>query len=168
MDSMFKGTLDWGNEHNTENCVASAVSENEESMYCFEKSVYTKTTGPGVSMQAIVPTRVRNEIASNLTPGEFVFFHASEDELEPIWLGRILSNPAWQGQGVCKTYSRRILTYDGVKVGKREVGMYVMWYETIHVMSDSFEYWVSRSETKPIVQNNRYLIPMEVKIHQML
>ena len=79
-----------------------------------------------------------------------------------------MSNPAWQGQGVCKNYSRRILTYNGVKVGKREVGMYVMWYETIHVMSDSFEYWVSRSETKPIVQNNRYLIPMEVKIHQML
>ena len=34
-------------------------------------------------------------------------------------------------------------------------------------MSDSLEYWVSRSETKPIVQNNRYLIPMEVNMHQM-
>ena len=42
-----------------------------------------------------------------------------------------------------------------------------MWYEKINVVSDSLEYWVSRSETKPIVQNNRYLIPMEVNMHQM-
>ena len=42
-----------------------------------------------------------------------------------------------------------------------------MWYEQINIMSDSLEYWVSRSETKPIVQNNRYLVPMEVNMHQM-
>ena len=27
---------------------------------------------------------------------------------------------------------------------------------------------MSRSETEPIVQNNRYLIPVEVKLHKML
>jgi len=43
-----------------------------------------------------------------------------------------------------------------------------MWYEKINVMSDSLEYWVSRSESKPIVQNNRYLIPIEVKMYQMM
>ena len=65
MDSMFKGTLDCGNEHNIEYCVASAVSENEESMYCFEKSTCTKTAGPGVAMQARVSTR---EIEMKLHP----------------------------------------------------------------------------------------------------
>jgi hypothetical protein len=44
----------------------------------------------------------------------------------------------------------------------------VMWYEKINVMSDTLEYWVSRTETEPIVQNNRYLIPIDVTLHQML
>ena len=44
-----------------------------------------------------------------------------------------------------------------------------MWYEKINVMSDKLEYWVSRSETEPIVQNNKYLLPIvEVKMHQVL
>ena len=35
-------------------------------------------------------------------------------------------------------------------------------------MSDQLEYWVSRSESEPIVQNNKYLLPIvEVKMHQM-
>ena len=55
-----------------------------------------------------------------------------------------------------------------VQVGQGEVALYVMWYENINVMSDKLKYWVSRSETEPIVQNNRYLIPVEVKLHQML
>jgi len=134
----------------------------------FEKGLCTKTAGPGVAIQTQVSTRDRNEIALGLTQGEFILFDTSEDQLEPIWLGRIMSNPAWQGQGVCKNDSKRIMTYDGVKVGKGEVGIYVMWYEKINVMSDSLEYWVSRSESKPMVQNNRYLIRIEVKIQQMM
>ena len=35
-------------------------------------------------------------------------------------------------------------------------------------MSDQLEYWVSRSESEPIVQNSKYLLPIvEVKMHQM-
>ena len=44
----------------------------------------------------------------------------------------------------------------------------MMWYEKIDVMSERLEYWVSRSEKTPIVQNNRELIPIEVNMHQML
>ena len=43
-----------------------------------------------------------------------------------------------------------------------------MWYEKIDVMSERLEYWVSRAEKTPIVQNNRELVPMEVTMHQML
>jgi len=63
-------------------------------MYCFEKGLCTKTASPGVAMQAQVSTRDRNEVASGLTPGEFILFDASEDQHEPIWLGKIMSNPA--------------------------------------------------------------------------
>ena len=55
-----------------------------------------------------------------------------------------------------------------MKVSKGEVAIFVMWYEKIDVMSDNLDYWVSQSETKLIVQNNRDLIPVEVEMHRML
>jgi hypothetical protein len=121
-----------------------------------------------VAVQAQVITRDRNTMASELTVGDFVVFDTSDDEVEPIWIGRIMSNPEWQGQGVYKNDSRRNTSFGGVQVGRGEVALYVMWYEKINVMSDTLEYWVSRTETEPIVQNNRYLIPIDVTLHQML
>ena len=107
-------------------------------------------------------------MATKLTVGDFVLFDASDDEVEPIWLGRIMSNPEWQGHGQFENETTRNMTFGNVELGRGEVGLYVMWYEKIDVMSEKLEYWVSRSEEKPIVQNNRYLIPIEVKMHQML
>ena len=56
---------------------------------------------------------------------------------------------------------------NGVKIGKGEVALFFTWYEKIDVMSNKLEYWVSRTETKPIVQSNEYLIPLDVHMHQM-
>ena len=56
---------------------------------------------------------------------------------------------------------------NGVKVGKGEVALFVMWYENIDIMSEKLESWVSRTEAKPIVQSNKYLIPLDVRMHQM-
>ena len=64
--------------------------------------------------------------------------------------------------------SRRNITFDGTPVGRGEVALYVMWYEKIDVTSERLDYWVSRSETVPIVQNNRYYVPIDVNMHQML
>ena len=62
-----------------------------------------------------------------------------------------------------------MMSYDnGVKVGKGEVGVFVIWYEKINVMVDDHEYWVSRKETQPIVQNNKCLIPLRFDMHHML
>jgi len=81
----------------------------------------------------------------------------------------VMSNPAWEGQGVSTNATTNIVSYNSrVKVSKGEVAIFVMWYEKIDVMSDNLDYWVSRSETKPIVQNNRDLIPVEVEMHRML
>lgn len=35
-------------------------------------------------------------------------------------------------------------------------------------MSDKLEYRVSKLEREPVVQNNRYLVPVEVNLNQML
>ena len=79
-----------------------------------------------------------------------------------------MSNLEWQGQGVYKNDSRRITSFRGVQVARGEVALCIMWYKKINVMSDALEYWVSRTETEPILQNGRYLIPIEVTLHQML
>ena len=102
-----------------------------------------------------IETRNRNEVSAELKVGEFVLFDAHDVELEPIWLGRVILNPEWNGHGVYKNNNDCKLTFKGVGIGKGEVAANVMWYEKINVMSDKLEYWVSRSETEPIVQNNK-------------
>ena len=109
---MSKVPLDWGEYNIIEQFEASADIANEESIYCFEKGLCAKPAGPGVAMQAQLSTRDRNTIASGLTLGEFIHFDAGDDQLEPLLLGKIMFNPAWQGQGMCKNDSRKIVSYD--------------------------------------------------------
>ena len=119
--------------------------------------------------QIQVNTKHRNDIASSLSVGDWVLFNGHKDEVEPIWLGRVVSNSEWEGQGVSQNTTSRIISYsNGVKVSKGEVAIFVIWYEKIDVMSDLLDYWVSRSETKPIVQNNQYLLTVDVGMHRML
>ena len=79
-----------------------------------------------------------------------------------------MPNQEWGGQGVCVNVERGNMSFGGVQVGRGEVALCVMWYEKINVMSDRLEYLVSTSEVEPMVQNNRYLIPIKVSMHQML
>jgi hypothetical protein len=137
-------------------------------MYCFTKKLCPKIAGSGVAMQSQIITRNQNEVASKLTVGDFLLFRKNDDDVEPIWLGRIMSNPDWQGQGVHQNEPRQRSSFHGVKFGQGEVGLYLMWYEKIDVMSERLEYWVSRAKKTPIVQNNRELVPIEVTMHQML
>ena len=99
----------------------------------------------------------------------FRLFNGYKDEVEPIWLGHIVSNSEWEGQGVSQNTTSRIISYsNGVKVSKGEVAIFVIWYEKNDGMSDLLDYWVSRSETKPNVQNNRDMLPVDVGIYCML
>ena len=68
-----------------------------------------------------------------------------------------MSNPEWNEHGVYKNNGDGKLNFKGVAIGKGEVAVNVMWYEKINVMSDKLEYWVSRSETDPIVQKKQVL-----------
>lgn len=134
-----------------------------------KKYVLHKTVGPGVTTQVRIKTRKKNDVSAELTVGEFVLFDSQEDELEPIWLGRVISNPGWNGQGVNKNNTDGKLTFKGVGIGKGEVAINVMWYEKINVISDKLKDWVSRSETEPIVQNKKYLLLIaEVKMYQVV
>ena len=79
-----------------------------------------------------------------------------------------MPNQEWGGQGMWVNVERGNMSFGGVQVGRGKVALYVMWYEKINEMTDRLEYLVSTSEVEPMVQNNRYLIPIEVSMHQML
>ena len=68
---------------------------------------------------------------------------------------------------MCVDVERGNMSFDGVHVGRGEVALYVMWYDKINVMSDRLEYLVSMSKVDPMIQNNRYLIPIKVTMHQI-
>ena len=98
-------------------------------MYLFEKRICTKTAGPGVNSHVRILKRDRNKTAAELTVGDFVIFDKHDDEIEHIWLGRVMSNPEWQGHGVHENKTGGKETFRGVGVDNGEVAIYVMWYE---------------------------------------
>ena len=100
--------------------------------------------------------------------GDWVIFDSGEED-DPIWLGRVMSHPDWGGQGVQQNVTRRIQSYpSGAKIGRNEVAMNIMWYEKMDISLDALDYQVSRSFTSPIVQNNKYFIPITVNMHRVL
>ena len=59
-------------------------------------------------------------------------------EDEPIWLGRVMSNPQWKGMGVLLNNTRRTRTFNnGVVIGVNEVAIFVQWYENIDLNSET-------------------------------
>ena len=120
MKDFMDGPLDWNDSHRVSGCDATAnniASDPASNMYCFHKSECSKLTGPGVQKEVQISKRNRNETASSLSVGDWVLFDGHDDEVEPIWLGRVMSNPEWEGQGVSQNNTSRIVSYSsGVKV----------------------------------------------------
>ncbi|KAL7550152.1 hypothetical protein ACHAWF_013398 [Thalassiosira exigua] len=173
MRDLFAGTLNWHAEHCVLGCssvVAGnvATESNEvENVYTFSKRDCYKTSGPGVTRMIASERRDRNEQSMQLCVNDWVIFE-SEDEEQHIWLGRVMSNPDWGGQGAYRNSSNRIKNYEGVSIGKNEVAIFVMWYDKIDLASSTQDYYVSRTITKAIVQNNRYFVYGGFEMHRLL
>ncbi|KAL7549077.1 hypothetical protein ACHAWF_012345 [Thalassiosira exigua] len=173
MRDLFAGTLNWHSGHCVLGC-SSAVAGNvatesneSENVYTFSKRDCYKTSGPGVTRIIASERRDRNERSMQLCVNDWVIFD-SEDEGQPLWLGRVMSNPEWGGQGVYRNSSNRIKNYEGVQIGKNEVAIFVMWYDKIDLASSIQDYYVSRTITKAIVQNNRYFVYGGFEMHRLL
>ena len=88
-----------------------------------------KIEGVGVSRQINLARKDRNKIACNLSVGNWALF-GSNIEHEPIWLGRVMSNPEWGGQGVRKNTTTRIqYCPESMKISPKEVTINIMWYK---------------------------------------
>ena len=111
--------------------------------------------------------RNRNEQALALTIGDWVLFDSKMED-EPIWLRRVMSNPAWEGMCVALNGDRRAKTYDnGVEIGSNEVGIFVQWYEKMDMNAIELNYRVSRTIDMPQVQSNYYLVRAGFEMHEM-
>ena len=73
-------------------------------------------------------------MALGLAVGDWVLFD-SDDATQPIWLGRVMSNPEWGGSGIYQNTTNRVKKYNGVEVQKNEVAMYILWYDRIDFAS---------------------------------
>ena len=63
----------------------------------------------------------------------------------------------------------KIQKYDkGLEIGMNEVALNIMWYEAIRVGSDTLEYQLSRTDMSPVVQGNKYFIPLGFEMNHVL
>ena len=60
----------------------------------------SQTAGPEVLAIVQKSTLNRNTVASKLVVVDFALFDAHDDDGEPIWLGKVVTYPSWNGHGV--------------------------------------------------------------------
>jgi hypothetical protein len=175
MKELMDGALGWSNaRYAVPGCdsMQSGTDATAESpsVYSFSRRECTKTSGPGVVRQVQRNRRNRNDLAAQLAVGEWALFAApNDDDDQQIWLGRIMSNPEWGGQGTRQNTTRRQHSYNGgMRVGPREAAMNIIWYESIGAGVGALEYHLSRVDTTPVIQNSRTFIPLHFEMHQVI
>jgi len=157
--SLWNGFNDWlGDEHVFPDCVmlsaeedASEEEEEEASpseeleedeedeeedlkFFTFYQGNIAKKSGEVSTGYVSIPRNKSKEIASGLELGMWVLYD-SKKSLQPIWLGRMLSNPDWAGKysWVNDTSRWRKHLFTTIKPG--QVGPYIQWYEKTNVNS---------------------------------
>jgi len=148
--------------------MTSLGTEKDTNVYQFDRSNCERTHGPNVTNQLQEENRSRAEMATALNIGDWVLFDSKMED-EPIWLGRVMSNPEWEGMGILSNNTRRKLTYDnGVEIGVNEVAIFIQWYEKIDLNATDLTYRVSREINKPQVQSNFYLVYVNFNMHEIM
>eukprot|EP00984_Skeletonema_dohrnii_P017124 scaffold7728_cov75-Skeletonema_dohrnii-CCMP3373.AAC.2 len=167
MKALTKPSLGWGTPHSIVNCDALSRRHGaNNSAYAFSTHACTKTAGRDVAARIIHERDELNNVSTELCVGDWIIFHGvdengNEDPDQPLWLGRVMSNPddGWDGGGVKQNTTTRAVKYPmGVEIKKNEVAIYVQWYEKIDLNSTEPKYHVSRTITKPQVQSNQLLL----------
>ena len=164
---LWGGTFNWRDTKDIAQCEKTLLGETS-AKYRFTKELCTKTAGPGVQ-QAVINRGVKqNEMASKLAVGDWVLVDGGDDQYQPIWLGRVMSNKDWDGQGVKVNDTNSVMVVDGMRIKKGEVAMNIIWYEKIDLDSEDLDYHISRHETHPIVQRSRSLLHAQFDIPRMI
>ena len=158
-----------GERHNITGCCMAGVGQDtdETNVYTFNRSRCERTSGPNVTQRMQQDRRSKNDKAKALNIGEWIHFDSKQED-EPIWLGRVMSNPEWGGMCILVNDTTRRRTYDNeVEIGINEVAICAQWYEKIDVNSRELIYRVSRTINEPQVQSNYYLVNSGFVMHEM-
>ena len=159
--SMRMGFTEWnGQTHNILCCSMVSLGQDavQQNVYTFNQQSCERISGPNVSRQIQEDRRNRTEMALSLNIGDWVLFNSKMED-EPIWLGRVMSNPVWEGMCIYQNNTQTKKTFDnGVEIGANEVAILVQWYEKIDLNASVLKYRVSKTINIPQVQNNFYLV----------
>jgi hypothetical protein len=177
MKALTKPSLGWGTPHSIVNCDALSRRHGaNNNAYAFSTHACTKTAGRDVAAAIIHDRDELNNVSAELCVGDWIIFHGvdengNEDPDQPLWLGRVMSNPddGWDGRGVKQNTTNRAVKYPmGVEVKKNEVAIYVQWYEKMNLNSNEPKYHVSRTITKAQVQSNQLLLHTGFDMKQLI
>jgi len=102
----------------------------------------------------IAPEDIPSVMASKLKPNQWVLFK-SEDDDQPIWLGRTVSRKGWKHECIWHNKSGRHKTFDQTFVGRGQYAINVQWYtqQKIGVLE-----YVKEVTVPVTIQNNKDLI----------
>jgi len=134
-------------------------------VYSFNKRECKKTEGVGVTTTRMDRMHDRNELASNLTHGDWMLFKGQDEQ--QVWLGRAVSKEEWSNQCIWKNDTGSIQYADTLPIGRNEYAINVHWY-TLKQVDNPLVYVIEREESKPIVNNNRELLHAGFPMTQVL
>ena len=149
---------------------ADKESESDElpiDFFTFQRCHCTKKTGPGLARTSQAQVKSRDEMTMALSVGDWVLIDSDEED-EPVWLGRVMPNPEWDGKGVFRNETSRAINFlNGIRIPPRNVAAYIMWYEKIDLMTNDLDYHISRTIIDPTVQSNEYFVLQGFEMHQV-
>ena len=96
-------TVAWGSQTRIVQGCTATLAQNESissssQPYEFVLGKCRKIAGPGLAQRIERDSRTRNNVAAEVTIGQWVLFeHMTDAGSLMSWLGRIMSNPAWGG-----------------------------------------------------------------------
>ncbi len=101
---LMQSTLDW----NDTCAIAQCVSCEHETtiLYSFRKQSCRKQRGSGFESLRVIKNQ-RNEIAVNLTHGDWMMFESPEPNVQPFWIGRAVSKSEWNNSCFYKNNTTR-------------------------------------------------------------
>lgn len=119
--------------------------------FTFYRGKAVKENGKVSVWSGAIPQPQLKEVAMKLEPGMWVLYDSKERD-QPMWLGRTMSNPEWNGKSAWFNDTRRHSKFDLVKISCGQVGLYIIWYEKMDVNSTVCRKYQVSTNLKPLVQ----------------
>ena len=156
LSKLMQSTLTWGETCSIGNCISR---QNETTtIYDFGKQSCRKQRGIGVGAMMHTIRQTRDEMVQNITHGDWVMFQSPEPNVQPFWIGRVVSKEEWSNACIYKNEAtRRFALGGGVRLDRGKYAINVQWY-TVRDAGCPLEYFVDGAHPYPFVNNYSTLV----------